>query len=1014
MLNTNSTSTTQTVEFNKIFIEAAKSIDYNTIGRIFCEDNFAKGWDNIYVQPSSLPQGPVENGMRYITQPSILISTTDAKMAYVLASEEEPVYFLNENETLKNKGYLLSYIINPMISPEYIYYMCKYGIWEKIINNISNDIRYKKGHHIWFEDFYELSWEKVGKLAKIERGIIIESEIVSESDFIYITVEILKKGICPFKLPSKTAQEELVNDALAQDAKIKGGVLKPKYNISDLVNRYMSMSSINSKLQPNGIGLLSEIYRISADSRVKNEVLDTLSEYEFKNDILSLEELKFLSKHLNEVFALVISSNGITFHPSDGFVQPQEVTDFMCKMASFPENVTVYNPFSGANSYAIALPNHVVGEEINRTTWALGQIRLFANNADNHADITLGDSFGSMKSNEKFSAIITSPVYLMDEGHEISDIVNMLYDKLEDGGKLVCIVSAGFLFRKDRKVRTVRDRLIKDRAISSVTMLPSNIFTGTGVSQAALVITKGVPNEEIMFADATGYTRFAKSVYRATTFDSDQFLKDLEDEVVDYFERGRTIDDTTIGASIDYSELVDSDLTPARYLTPKPSDGIALSEIATEVEELRGKDISAEYFLTGSSIPSAMHRKPFVPVKVEDGKVSTVKKHVLIPENAVILAIVSGNIRTVYTEGFTGKIAFPSGFIKILKPTNGISAKYLAALLSTKIVADQIKAQTVGSIIPRLNKLDLSQIIIPHHCTVEERGQLIAEVLSSEMSDLESELQVTLDNQRREVRSTRHAMIQTLSALSSNWEQLKMFAELHDEGIKLSDTIGRINPISVKDLMGSIGYAMSTLQRQVESLRFEKPDWGKDTEINPYKFINDYIATHSSPSVRMVNIGNDNAVDFPYFDEETGEAKYEHSDAAEIFYAPVRLLERIFNNIVANAKAHGFTGDSTNNEIRFDWKSEDSGIVITIANNGLPLKEGVSGDDVLMSGFTTALNEDASDGTLHSGQGGFEIKSLMEGLGTVEVISQPDAEFPVIYKLTFEKTNFETIDLFED
>ena len=255
---------------------------------------------------------------------------------------------------------------------------------------------------------------------------------------------------------------------------------------------------------------------------------------------------------------------------------------------------------------------------------------------------------------------------------------------------------------------------------------------------------------------------------------------------------------------------------------------------------------------------------------------------------------------------------------------------------------------------------------------------------------------------------------ETAEKVTENWEQLKMFTELHEDCIKLSDTIGHINPISVEDLMVSIGYAMSTLQRQVESLRFEKPDWGKDEEINPYKFINDYIATHSSPSVRMVNIGNNNVADFPYFDDETGDAKYHHTDAAEIFYAPVRLLERIFNNIVANAKAHGFTADSKNNEIRFDWKSEDGCIVITVANNGCPLKEGVSGEDVLMSGFTTALNENASDGTLHSGQGGFEIKTLMDGLGDVKVISQPDAEFPVIYKLIFEKTNFETINLFED
>jgi len=1013
MLNANSISVAQSVKFNEIFTDSAKTINDTVIGQIFCEENFAKGWDNIYVQPSSLPTGSVDKGMRCITTPTILITTKNARMAFVLASEEEPVYFRPEGTRFSDGAYLLSYNILPVITPEYIYYMCKYGIWEKIVNNIKDGLSYEdKVFNLCILND-GLSWEWVGKKTLAVGEFKDPRELASVETLVDVTVNMLKNSIKDFSLPSLSYQEELVKGAISHEEKISEAS-KPKYEVSDLVNKYMAFTHIHGLFQSSCIGLIREVYRIAAGNNAKTEVLEILKEYEFKKDILTVRELIFLSKHLNEVFALVVASNGITYHPSEGFVQPQEVTDFMCRIASFPENVTVYNPFAGSNSYAIAIPNPVVGEELNSITWALGQIRLFANHAEQRTDIALGDSFNSMRSAEKFSAIITSPVYLIEEGHEISDIVDILYGKLEDGGKLVCIVSAGFLFRKNRKVRTVRDKLIKDKAISSVIMMPSNIFTGTGVSQAALVITKGVPNEEIMFADATGYTRFAKSVYRATTFDSDQFLEDLEDEVVDYFERGRTINDTTIGASIDYSELVDSDLTPARYLTPKPSEGIALSEMATEVEELSGKEISAEYFLTGSSIPAAMHRKPFVPVKVEDGKVSTVKRHVLVPENAVILAIVSGNIRTVYTEDFTEKIAFPSGFLKVLKPTNGISAKYLAALLSTKIVVDQIKAQTVGLTIPRLNKLDLSQVFVPLHETVEEREQLIAEVLSSEMSDLESELQETLESQKREVRSTRHAMIQTLSALSANWEQLKMFSNDHADGIKLSDKVGRINLISVKDLMGSIEYAISTLQRQVEALRLEKFDWGQEVAINPYKVINDYITSHSTPMIRMINKGTDNVADFPYFDDETGEAKHHHTDAADIFYAPEKLVERIFNNIVANAKAHGFTADSTNNEIWFDWKSEDGGIVITIANNGRPLKDGVSGEDVLMRSFSTALNENDSDVKLHSGQGGFEIKSLMEGLGTVEVISQPEAEFPVIYKLTFEKTNFETINLFED
>jgi sensor histidine kinase regulating citrate/malate metabolism len=112
--------------------------------------------------------------------------------------------------------------------------------------------------------------------------------------------------------------------------------------------------------------------------------------------------------------------------------------------------------------------------------------------------------------------------------------------------------------------------------------------------------------------------------------------------------------------------------------------------------------------------------------------------------------------------------------------------------------------------------------------------------------------------------------------------------------------------------------------------------------------------------------------------------------------------------------SHGFAGSpKLNHEIRFDWTTEGGNVVITIANNGVPLKEGVSEKDVLMSGFSTALNLDAGagNGTLHSGHGGHEIKMLMEDLGSVKVISKPDEEFTVIYQLTFNKTNWETVTL---
>ncbi|MDE5555596.1 MAG: hypothetical protein K2J10_10505, partial [Muribaculaceae bacterium] len=420
----------------------------------------------------------------------------------------------------------------------------------------------------------------------------------------------------------------------------------------------------------------------------------------------------------------------------------------------------------------------------------------------------------------------------------------------------------------------------------------------------------------------------------------------MYEDVTDFGERGEYVMDGDIATAVNYPEIIDTNLSPEFYLSPKPEDGLPLSELASIVKESR-EDGSADYFIVGSSLPEALHRKPFVPQHDVAKKGSTKGYQVAISGDAVLMSIVSGNIRTVYVEDFHGTIAFPNGFVKVLEPEAGVSAKYLAALLSTKIVADQIKAQTTGLTIPRLNKLDLTQIIVPDYKTDEDRQKVISEVLSAEMSELESELNETFEKHKREVRSTRHAMVQTLSALSSNWEQLKMFANKKGGQINFTATIGRVNPITVENLFTSMGYAISTLERQVESLRFEKADWGEDVEINPYGFINEYISTHSTPNVKMVNVGSDNSADIPEMNEVTGDVTYYHTDAMNIFYAPKRLLERVFNNIVANAIAHGFTSESEYPEIRFDWQEVNGDIVITVANNGLPLKEGVTSDDVL-------------------------------------------------------------------
>ena len=125
-------------------------------------------------------------------------------------------------------------------------------------------------------------------------------------------------------------------------------------------------------------------------------------------------------------------------------------------------------------------------------------------------------------------------------------------------------------------------------------------------------------------------------------------------------------------------------------------------------------------------------------------------------------------------------------------------------------------------------------------------------------------------------------------------------------------------------------------------------------------------------------------------------------DTLTSFSFPKDALEHIFDNIVANAAAHGFTDDSQSNyKVRFSWETQGKDVMITVENNGTPLPNAVNPEDILKSGFSTRLNHEG-----HAGSGGYEIASIMRDFnGDVEVISSPGTEFPVKYVLRFHKSN---------
>lgn len=124
-----------------------------TEGHVFKEKNYAKDWETIYVSPSSLDICPVEKGMREYTEPVLVITTNKPAMAFVFASNDEPVFFRKETAKSNVYGYTIVFRLSTFIIPEYYYFMCKYGLWDRFIGSISYECDELEGIiHCYWDD----------------------------------------------------------------------------------------------------------------------------------------------------------------------------------------------------------------------------------------------------------------------------------------------------------------------------------------------------------------------------------------------------------------------------------------------------------------------------------------------------------------------------------------------------------------------------------------------------------------------------------------------------------------------------------------------------------------------------------------------------------------------------------------------------------------------------------------------------------------------------------------------
>ena len=353
-----------------------------------------------------------------------------------------------------------------------------------------------------------------------------------------------------------------------------------------------------------------------------------------------------------------------------------------------------------------------------------------------------------------------------------------------------------------------------------------------------------------------------------------------------------------------------------------------------------------------------------------------------INKNCLTAGIVEGKMKIGKLTHVEQPIAFKEGLITFNAKSNVIVEDYLLRELAKDYSSAQAKMlmEDEDSILAPEFFLDI-KIAVP---SIEEQARLMKEDAQAYLKEADRKLIQAAEEFKRDVHMKKHAIGQTLFTLAGWWDMLKKARKMGNGIVDDSMVIGKYNKTPVADIYTNIQMAIETLQNQVDC--FWSSDGLEKAQSFPLgSFIKAYIREHPSP---LFKYGYN-------FDSTLSSNKMPN-----VTFSP-RALTKVFDNIISNACNHGFEDqESEGNIVKIEVGTENDTPIINISNNGKPFHKKLTNEDVFTYGRSSKTSQS------HFGIGGYEVRFLMrEQNGEAEFFSEPEAEFPVKYRLSFMNTN---------
>lgn len=304
------------------------------------------------------------------------------------------------------------------------------------------------------------------------------------------------------------------------------------------------------------------------------------------------------------------------------FYTPTEVVKTMVGILKPEEGDRIYDPTCGSGGMLIQSLEYIkkhggnhknislFGQEINLSTWAICKMNMLFHGAKG-ADIQKGDTIRTPMHTEggvlkAFDKVLANPPFsLKNWGEEeaASDafhrftygippksygdlaFVSHMVTSLNAKGKMATVVPHGVLFRGGAEAK-IRTGFLKDDLVEAIIGIPQNIFYGTGIPAAIIVINKNKSTErkgKVLFIDASN--GFVKDGNKNRLREED-ITKIIE--VFDTFE-----DKEKYARVVDLDTIKDNDynLNISRYVdTTEEEEQVDIPTVIQEIKELTQRE----------------------------------------------------------------------------------------------------------------------------------------------------------------------------------------------------------------------------------------------------------------------------------------------------------------------------------------------------------------------------------------------------------------------------------------